>query len=594
MRDPIRAVGAAIVLGLAGLAGLACGAQAPGGLLLVTLDTTRADHLGAYGWQAARTPTLDRLAREGLLFENAVAPAPITLPSHASILTGVAPPAHGVRDNGIFELSPEAELVSEVLRREGWRTGAFVGSFVLNGRFGLDQGFETYRAPVPAPGGPPGFQPERRAAAVVDDFLDWFSGLGSGERFFAWVHFFDPHHPYLPPQRWRSEQQHPYDAEITYTDHELGRLLDALAERGRADDLLVVVTADHGEGAGEHGENGHGVFVYQATLRVPLIFWGTALAPWAGQRVQGFVSLLDLPATLLAFAGLEPQALPKAASRPLVVPGRGPAAPDPARPIYVESLLPFHSFRWRALRGLIEDGYKLVEFQSPELYALSEDAGEQRNLAAAEPERVARLQQKLRELVARDADLGWGQARSVDAREREMLHALGYTGGAGGSGPFDPGLPDPRERVGDISLVMTASTFLFMASKQTPLEPGAFVDGPDGEPVPGRELIGKAARMLRELRERNPRDPHVYTDLGTIYSLLGRPELARPLLEEAVRLRPGDAALHYHLAHAYEATGELGSSVRAMRAALALDPDNPRYAEWLAERGAAEGQRAFE
>lgn len=587
MRDPIRAVSLALV---PALAALACGAPQPTGILLVTLDTTRADRLGAYGWGAARTPTLDRLAREGVLFENAVAPAPITLPSHASILTGVAPPAHGVRDNGLFALSPEAELVSEVLRGEGWRTGAFVGSFVLHARFGLDQGFETYRAPTPAPDAAPGFQPERRAATVVDDTLSWVSELGSGERFFAWVHFFDPHHPYLPPHKWRSESLHPYDAEIAYTDHQLGRLLAALEERGRADDLLVVVTADHGEGAGDHGEDSHGVFVYQATLRVPLLFWGTVLAPWAGQRVQGFVSLLDLPATLLAFAGLEPDALPKAAPRPLLVPGRGPAAPDPGRSIYVESLLPYHSFRWRALRGLIEDGYKLVAFETPELYALAVDPGEQRDLAAAEPERVARLQQRLTELEARDADLGWGRVRSVDARERELLHALGYAVGAGGADPFDPGLPDPRRRIEDIGLVTAAGTAIFRASKKTPLEPGAFAERPDGEAVPGRELVRRAAGLLRELRERNPHDPHVYTDLGTVHSLLGRPGQALPLLEEAVRLRPGDAALRYHLAHAYEATGERESAVRAMRAARALDPDHPRYAEWLAERGALPGE----
>ncbi len=425
---------------------------------------------------------------------------------------------------------------------------------------------------------------------MVDDFLEWVSALGSGERFFAWVHFFDPHHPYIPPPKWRFASLHPYDAEIAYTDHQLGRLLAALGERGRADDLLVVVTADHGEGTGDHGEDGHGVVVYQATLRVPLLFWGPALAPWAGQRVKGFVSLLDLPATLLAFAGLEPDALPKAAPRPLLVPGRGPSAPDPGRSIYVESLLPYHSFRWRALRGLIEDGYKLVAFESPELYALAVDPGERRDLAAAEPERVARLQQRLTELEARDADLGWGRTRSVDARERELLYALGYSGGAGGADPFDPGLPDPRQRIEDLDLVTAANTLLFRASNQTPLEPGAFAARPDGEAVPGRELVRKAAPLLRALRDRNPHDPHVYTDLGIVNSLLGRPEQALPLLEEAVRLRPGDAALHYHLAHAYEATGERESSVRAMRAALALDPDNPRYAGWLAARGFAPGE----
>lgn len=573
----------------AGLAALACGAPAPSGILLVTLDTTRADRLGAYGWRSARTPNLDRMAREGVLFENAVAPAPITLPSHTSILTGVPPSAHGVRDNGLYALGPDAQLVSEVLRAQGWRTGAFVGSFVLHPRFGLDQGFETYAVPTRGPGAAPGLVPERRAAAVVDDFLAWLETLAPGERFFAWVHFFDPHQPYLPPAAWRIESMHPYDQEIAYTDFQLGRLLRGLEALGRSEGLLVAVTADHGEGTGEHGEKGHGIFVYQSTLRVPLLFSGAPVAGWAGRRVAGFVSLLDLPATLLAFAGLPPDALPQASSRPLLAPGSGPARPDPTRSIYVESLLPYHSFHWRAQRGLIEDGYKLVGSGAGELYDLSADPGEQHDLAALEPERVARMGGRLRELAAPDADLGWARSRLLAPEERDLLQSLGYLAGAAGGDAFDAALPHPREHLEDLELVTAAATLLFRAGQKGPLEPGAFARHSGDAPVAGRSALRRARNLLLELRERNPCDPHVYTELGTVESLLGNADRALPLLEQAVRLRPLDPALHYHLAHAYAAAGRDEEAILAMRVAMDLDPGDPRYAAWLDERSAAPG-----
>jgi len=281
---------------LACLAGCTQQGAGPPSILLVTLDTTRADRIGAYGRAGARTPTLDRLARQGILFERAIAPTPITLPSHASILTGVYPTAHGVRDNAVFALAPEARLVSEVLAERGWRTAAFVGSFVLHPRFGLDQGFEVYHAPQPTREPMRDRYVERPANEVVDDALAWLSGLAAGERFFVWLHFFDPHIPYEPPPAWREPSVHPYEGEIAFCDAQLGRLLEALEEAGRARNLLVAVTADHGESLGEHGEETHGVFIYQATLHVPLILSGEPVARARGQRVGHAVSTVDVPA----------------------------------------------------------------------------------------------------------------------------------------------------------------------------------------------------------------------------------------------------------------------------------------------------------
>jgi hypothetical protein len=488
-----------------------------------------------------------------------------------------------VRDNGLFALGPDAELVSEVLRDAGWRTGAFVGSFVLEPRFGLDQGFEVYDAPKPTSETPLGFVRERRAVAVVDRFLAWAATLQPGERFFAWVHFFDPHYPYTPPPGWRFEDLHPYDQEIAYIDDQLGRLLRGLEERGHAEKLLVVVTADHGESAGEHGEDSHGVFVYQSTLRVPLILWGPALGGRAGQRVGGLASLLELPATLLGFAGVAVESLPHAASTPLVAPGSVRRPPEPDRPIYLESLLPYHSFRWRGLRGVVENGYKLVDSGSPELYALFEDPHERSNLAAQEPEHVASLRARLEGLGAPGVDLGWGAPRELDAGDLEQLRALGYLSQDGGEDPFSNALPDPRDRLEDLALVTTANRLVHDASRLQALEPGAFAEDPAGGEVPGRPQMRKARRTLQRLLERNADDPWAQAELAKVLSLLAVRDRALPLLEGAVSLRPADPVLHYHLAHAYDAAGQPAEARLAMRTALALDPQDPRYAVWLSE-----------
>ncbi len=568
---------------IAGLWLLACAEpEVPPSLLLVTLDTTRADRIGAYGREDAQTPTLDRLAREGVLFESAVAPTPITLPSHASILTGVAPPAHGVRDNGLFSLRPEAELVSEVLRANGWRTGAFLGSAVLHPTHGLDQGFEVYSMPDRQLSSL-GLEAQRTASRVLDDALPWLASLPDDELFFAWVHFFDPHFPYQPPEPWLSSSGHPYDGEIAFVDAQLGRLLEALEESGRARNLLVLVTADHGESAGDHGEDSHGVFLYQSTLRVPLLLWGGPVAAAAGSRVEGHVSLLQIPATLLAFAGLPASALPRADARPLLSPGAAPA--DPAeRPIYVESLLPYHSFRWRALRGLVAEGHKLIDGVEPELYALAEDPGELRDLAATQPERLARLRSRLDEVEEGARPLGWSRSRDVEAEEGERLRALGYATGVAGGDPFSGDLPDPRERIGDLELVAAVANSLSEAAKVRPLEPGSFHGGPRGERSPRYRLMARAKRWLLELRERNPDDPHVYVELGLVESLLANYAAAVPLLERAVELQPQNAALHYHLAHAYDAEGRPRHALRAMRAADALEPGDPRIVAWIEAR----------
>jgi arylsulfatase A-like enzyme len=556
MPMPTRRLGRflGVLLGLA----VGCAEPQPAGpaqdVLLVTFDTTRADRLGPWGG-SAMTPVIDRLARRGVLFERAIAPAPITLPSHVSILTGLAPRAHGVWDNAIFVLDPEARLVSEVFSEFGFRTGAFVGSFVLSPRFGLDQGFEIYRAPPPPQTGVAGIS-ELPAGAVVDAALTWIGGLGEGERFFAWVHFMDPHFPYRPPDAFAGAS-HPYDGEIGYADAELGRLLASVASVRPGRRLLVAVTADHGEGLGDHGEETHGFFLYQSTLHVPLLLAGPPLEGAGGTRVPAEVSLLQLPSTLLALAGLPPGALGTSDMLPLFD-SRGLGPQIERRPILVETRLPYYSFRWRALRGVVFDGHKLVEGAAPELYDLRTDPGETVNLAERNPERRTNLALRLSSLVGGER-LGLGRARSLEPGEADLLAALGYVAGSAGDDPFSDLLPDPHDRIGDLRVQALAQNLLTRAER-----PGAARRGKRDE------LLDRAEEAYRELEAGNAHDPHVPVGLGVIAHARSDHAAAIPWLEEAVRLRPLDTGLRQRLAGSYRAVGR-----RSDAELLLAPPDAP-------------------
>jgi len=571
--------------------------EAPGrpearSLLLVTLDTTRADRIGAYGYERARTPTLDRLAAEGVLFENAIAPAPITLPSHASILTGVPPSAHGVRDNAVFALGPEATTVAEVLRGAGWRTGAFVASFVLDARFGLDQGFETYRG-ARYSDGTRGVIVERRADAVVDEAAAWLGGLEPGEPFFAWVHFFDPHFPYDPPSPWRERQDDPYDAEIAFVDSQLARLLGVIERRGLAGGLAVAVTADHGESLGEHGEKSHGVFLYQSSLHVPLVIAGDALGDAGGTRVAARVSTADLPATLLALAGIPASALSVAARPGLPgIPGLSepPAAAGDDRPLLIESHYPYHAHRWHALRGLVWNGVKLVEGREAELYDLDADPGEQHDLAERDPERTAAWHARLEAELDAHPALGWARRLENADAERERLEALGYVLAQLGGDPFDPSLPDPRERLGDAERTSEAYDKLLEAMALDREAPGAAWQESDRS-ARRAELLGEARALLLAVREANPRDPEALAHLALVDTYLGNHAEAIALLEPLVAERPGDGQLRLDLAVNYQAAGRGEEAAREMRRAIDVDPRDPRPYRWLSDHHLRRGER---
>jgi arylsulfatase A-like enzyme len=396
-------------------------------LVLITIDTLRADHVGAYGAAAVRTPTLDQLARDGALFERAWAPTPITLPSHASLLSGRYPPAHGARHNGmrIHETIP---TLATTLDAAGFDTAAFVSAFPLDRRFGLARGFDVYDDELPRTdeGRPLN---DRPGADTVDRAVAWLRARGE-QRIFLWVHLFEPHAPYGAPGSGGSASAR-YADEVARADLEAGRVLEALGER--AAHTLVVATADHGEAFGEHGEIGHSVFVYDTTLHVPLIMRGPGLPH--GTRIRGEVSLVDVAPTVGALLGLTVDA---ADGTSLVAAMRGDALAS--RPIYAETFAPWFDFGWAGLRVVRDGGWKYIAAPRPEFFDLRLDPGETTNLLTERPAEASRLEA----VVARWSGPEPGVSPAVPPEVQARLGALGYVGGRRAT-PTDR--PDPKDRI---------------------------------------------------------------------------------------------------------------------------------------------------
>ena len=391
-------------------------------VLLITIDTLRLDRVGAFGGRPGLTPNLDRLASEGMRWTRAYSAAPLTLPSHASIMTAVSPPVHGLRANGLFRLGPNLPTLATVLKGAGYRTGAFVGSFVLDARFGLNRGFDVYDDKYgEKPAGDPAEGAERRAEDVVRPAEEWIlrGGLTSGP-WFSWVHLYDPHEPYRAPEPYASQHE-PYDAEVAYADAMVGTLLANLQRAGALDRTLVVVAADHGESLGEHGERTHGVFTYDVTMRVPVILW-----MGSGFRVQGsgsassdaLVRLIDLAPTALDLVGV---------AAPPEFEGRSIAAATTDRTAYIEAMDANLTRNWAPLTGLVTRDYKLIDLPIPELYDLASDPHETINLFARDAARSRTLVALLRDVTAGFLSRGTAAEKttlSADARQR--LQALGY------------------------------------------------------------------------------------------------------------------------------------------------------------------------
>jgi arylsulfatase A-like enzyme/predicted Zn-dependent protease len=537
------------------------GAKRPLSVLLVTLDTTRADRIGCYGRERAATPNLDALAARGVLFRQAYSHVPLTCPSHSSLLTGRLPTHHGVRDNGGYVLAPEIPTVAERFQAAGHRTGAFVSAFVLDRRFGLARGFATYHDRVPpgraADQGDPSHRAVR-AEETVGRALEWLSAEPA-RPFFLWVHLFDPHHPYEPPEPYAGRfRDDPYDGEIAYMDAQLGRLLDAAAARG----ALVAVMGDHGEGLGDHQEVTHSYFVYSNTQRVPFLLSLPGHLP-AGAAVDGVVRGVDLSPTLLDLAGLP--ALPETDGTSLVPWLTGRRDGD-AGPAYLESYHP--RFWWGAqeLLGLRSGRFLFIEAPRPELYDVAADPGEKTNLAASRPAELEALRARLRTFNAGGPPTAAGK---VDAETARNLRALGYVGA--GPAPAAGPLPDAKD------------------------------NGPVLEAVTrGHELLerGQPAEALVQFEQalaRNPRSASVRGRVAETLLRLGRNDDAFRVYAAAGDEHPTEEAF-VGMAKARQAERRIDDAVALVRAGRAAFPTSTQMAvlesQLLLGRGDARGAEA--
>jgi arylsulfatase A-like enzyme/Flp pilus assembly protein TadD len=493
----------------------------------VTFDTTRADHLGSLGWPQAHTPVLDGLAKNGVLFEQCIAAAPITLPSHASILTGLYPYHHGARNNGTHHVPAEVPTLAETLQRAGFETGAVVSAVVLDSRFGLDQGFTDYDDDLSSAKSSEEFVYRQVDAADTSArALRWLERRGE-KRWFLWVHFFDPHADYSPPERFRELcKGSAYDGEIAYADEELGRILDFLRLHGELDSTLVAMTADHGESLGEHGEQTHSLFVYDATTRVPLILAHPSFVQ--GKRVREVVSSVDIVPTLLELLDLAPSG--PLDGRSLAPALRGASAEVEAAHAYSEALAPLFNHGWSDLRAIRDDGGRYIRAPRPELYDLAQDPAETRNLlpgAASRAEPYGKVLEGM--LPAKEADAQGSDLASSDADLRRSLDALGYGGsGEGGSLEDAADRPDPKDKVGEWEDTLLGWAMVRAGMHERSLESFSRVIAKDPTSVSARQ--GKAT-ALRDLG----RNEEALVELRALVALPGAGARSSVLLGEVMK-----------------------------------------------------------
>lgn len=514
-------------------------------LLLITLDTTRADHLGSYGFAKAQTPNLDRLAAEGVRFERAYSHVPLTLPSHSSILTGLLPPYHGVRSNGGFHLEDSFETLATSLKKRGYRTAAFVSSFVLDRRFGLARGFDTYDDQVEE-GLPEGssLEAQRPGNKTVAALEAWLAGEGAKPGpIFVWLHLYDPHEPYRPPSPyWERFADSPYDGEIAFDDALVGSVLQSLEKRGPRSRTLVAVIGDHGESLGEHGESAHGMFLYEGSLRVPFILRYPGHLP-AGKVVTEPVRETDLAPSVLDLLRLP--GLPNPSGRSLVpLIEKGPV--ETAPPVYAETLLPQVELGFAPLRSIQDARYKLIDAPRPELYDLKEDPREANSRYEAEPAKVGAMRRELDRLTGGQ----WGALASlkIDAEAREKLASLGYVGGSGEPlAPSAAGRKDPKDGIAIFDGVRRASA--------------AIRD----------RRFREAETIIDGIRKAQPDNPIVWLLDASAQLGLGDYKAALGRLRERPKDRGETAEIHYLTALCLAKVGTPAETLREIDATLALD-----------------------
>jgi arylsulfatase A-like enzyme/Tfp pilus assembly protein PilF len=546
---------------------------------MITIDTLRADHLGCYGYRRGATPTIDALAKQARKFENAFTAVPFTLPSHAALLTGTYPFCNGVRDQPGFRLSDNIPTLAESFARAGYETAAVLGSPVLSRRFGLSRGFDAYNDNFGASTEEleAAFSETKRPAEdVVRLGLAWLDSKPAGKPYFLWLHFYDPHMPYVAPEPFRSRfADRPYDSEIAYADSALATLFAGLRKRGLFESTVIALTSDHGEGLGDHGESSHSYFIYNSTLHVPLLVKAAGDAPEVRQSagnakpghgpafetahptdVKTPVGLVDLAPTLLRLVGIKvPASMQGMDFSASVLAGEEPRP----HPLYAETMYPLLHLGWNPLRALVFEApggqvEKYIQAPHPELYDLSSDPAETRNKCASNPAEAAARREQLEAFVKAHAPAGPVPGRGpVNAKTAQLFASLGYLAAAGAPDPeFTTSRRDPKDCLGEYEQLLHAA-HAYQARQ-----------------------YDEATRILQDILRQDPQQPHALDYLGDIQFLRHDLEGARATYARLVQAAPYYATAYIQLGHVEDLLGHRSEAERLYLRATEADPSNPR------------------
>ena len=551
-------------------------------VILITIDTVRADHLGCYGATDVKTPTLDGLARDGILFERAISQVPLTWPSHAAILTGTYPFQNGVQDFTGQPLDPRFRSVAQVFKQQGYATGAVVSAFVLDRSWGLSRGFDFYDDAFSAET----FRQkdiglvDRKAGESVTHAISWLQ-KPTRRPFFFWLHLYDPHSPYDPPEPFRTQyRSHPYDGEIAYADHELGRLIAWLKQNRLYDRTAIVVLSDHGESLGEHGEKEHGFFVYNSTVHIPLIVKPPAGSGFRPGRVSAPVETVAVAPTLTRLAGMK-EDIQKQFAHPGLLGEKAPSE-DPA---YSESFYAFSSFGWSPLHALQTSRYHYIEAPTRELYDVIADPQEKNNLAPQQTATVAVLEDKLQALLRQNPfKPGEGGTSGLSPDALEKLRALGYVAYRSPVSPeaLAAGLPDPKSKLWEFNAILEAAD-AFQAgdvdrgkgllAKVRQSDPGMYVVSfMLGENALRRQAWDEAAAELQKCLELNPNFDQAMAALARALLNLGRLDEAKAWLDKALKFNPQNYRAWYERGF-IESKTDKAAAIADMEKAVSIQPN---------------------
>ncbi len=545
-------------------------------LILITIDTLRADYLSYNGSKKVKTPNLDALAAQGVNFQRARSAVPLTLPSHASILTGLYPPAHGVRDNAAFRLSEDMLTITEVLKKRGYRTAAFIGSFVLDHRFGLAQGFDFYDDRTWSDADMlERFEAERNAETVYNAAVQWLRANAGKQPLFIWIHLYDPHAPYTAPESFRNRYpRDPYAAEVAYTDFVVGKLHKEFGSLKLLNESMIAMTGDHGEGLGEHQESTHSVLIYNSTLHVPMLI----VAPgWItpGTRVNQLCRTIDLAPTLLDYLGVQ-KSLGQGVSLRNLIEGK----PQKELTAYSESLYPRLNLGWSELIGLEGSHHHYIQAPKAELYEIQKDPLEKSNRIAEFPDVVRQYRQNLQEYFSTKTDPS-RPPESMDAETREKLASLGYVST---TSPLK-GTPsiDPKDKIGVWNEIQVALYHMSQKDHASAVQKLKSILSKERSMPLLYDYLGATYMQLQDwsnaeqiyrLALKSGMESSMFrTNLGLIHFHRKQFSQAEQELQKAIRLDATNVSAHYHLGNVFRSRGELQKALEQYESALKINPD---------------------